>query len=64
MSEQQDRAEALEQQYVQEYDETEELLEGLDPDRRHADQTTEQVKSVSEGGRSESEVDDMAREDP
>ena len=64
MSEQQDRAEALEQQYVQEYDETEELLEGLDPDRRDADQTTEQVKSVSEGGRSESEVDAMAREDP
>ena len=64
MSEQQDRAQALEQQYVREYDETEELLEGLDPERRGADQTTEQVKSVAEGGRSEEQVDDMAREDP
>ena len=64
MSEQQDRAEALEQQYVQEYDETQELVEGLDPERPDARQTTEQVKGVAEGGRAEEQVDEMAREDP
>ena len=64
MSEQQDRAEALEQQYVQEYGETEDLVAGLDPDRPDAERTTEQVKGVAEGGRAEEQVDEMAREDP
>jgi len=64
MSEQQDKAAGLEQRYVQEYGETEELLEGLDPERPDAGQTTEQVQGISSGGQTEDDVEKMAREDP
>ena len=63
MSEEQDRAAALEQRYVQEYSGTEEVLEGLDPDRPAGEQDTEQVKAVAADGATEAEVDEMARDD-
>ena len=63
MSEEQDRAAALEQQYVTEYSETEEVLEGLDPDRPDAAQSTEQVKAAAADGGTEAQVDEMARDD-
>ena len=64
MSEQQDKAEGLEQRYVQEYGETEDLLEGLDPERPDAQQTTEKIQGVAQGGQTEDHVEKMAREDP
>ena len=40
------RAADLEQQYVNEYEGTEEELTGLDPERSREDQTTERVEAV------------------
>ena len=55
-----DRAADLEQRYVAEHAETEELLEGLDPDAPSAERTTDQVKAAAADGGKESEVDEMA----
>jgi hypothetical protein len=58
------RAENLEQRYVGEHQETEELVEGLDPDRPDAEKTTGTVEGVSPGGSAEDHVDAMSRDDP
>lgn len=55
-----DEAAELEQRYVAEHAETEELLEGLDPQRDASRQTTEQVKAAAADGGKEAEVDEMA----
>jgi hypothetical protein len=57
------RAENLEQRYVGEHQETEELLEGLDPDRPDADRTTDAVEGVASDG-AEDHVETMSRDDP
>ncbi len=59
-----DRAEQLEQRYVGEHEQTEELLEGLDPEQPDAEKTTEKVQGVAKDGGAESEVGSMSREDP
>jgi hypothetical protein len=59
-----DRAESLEQRYVGEHEETEELLEGLDPERSDAEKTTGTVEGVSPGGAAEDHVESMSRDDP
>ena len=58
------RAENLEQRYVGEHQETEELLEGLDPDRPDAERTTDTVEGVAPGGNAEDHVETMSRDDP
>jgi hypothetical protein len=59
-----DRAENLEQRYVGEHEQTEELLEGLDPDRPDAEKTTGDVEGVAPGGGAEDHVEHMSRDDP
>jgi len=59
-----DRAENLEQRYVGEHEETEQLLEGLDPERADEDKTTGTVEGVSPGGTAEDHVERMSRDDP
>ena len=58
------RAENLEQRYVGEHQRTEELLEGLDPDRPDAEKTTGAVEGVASGGDAEEHVETMSRDDP
>lgn len=59
-----DRAENLEQRYVDEHQRTEELLEGLDPEQPDAQKTTEKVQGAAKDGKAEDDVDSMSREDP
>ena len=59
-----DRAENLEQRYVGEHQETEELLEGLDPDRPDAEKTTDDVEGVAPDGGAADHVETMSRDDP
>jgi hypothetical protein len=59
-----DRAENLEQRYVGEHEQTEELLEGLDPDRPDAEKTTGDVEGVAPGAGAEDHVESMTRDDP
>ena len=59
-----DRAENLEQRYVDEHGRTEELLEGLDPQRPDAEKTTGKVQGTAKDGKAEDDVDAMSREDP
>ena len=63
MSEEQDRAADLVQRYVEEYAEADEVLEGLDPERPDAGQTTEQVKATAPDADAAAQVDEMARDD-
>ena len=63
MSEQQDKAAALEQRYVEEYADEAVLVEGLDPAAEGSDRSTEQVKAVASDGATEQEVDEMADTD-
>jgi hypothetical protein len=58
------RAENLEQRYVGEHQQTEELLEGLDPDRPDAEKTTGAVEGVASGGDAEEHIETMSRDDP
>ncbi len=58
------RAEDLEQRYVGEHQETEELLEGLDPEQPDAQKTTGDVEGVAPGGDAEEHVESMSRDDP
>jgi hypothetical protein len=58
------RAENLEQRYVGEHQETEEILEGLDPERPDAQKTTGDVEGVAPGSDAEGHVESMSREDP
>ncbi len=58
------RAENLEQRYVDEHQRTEELLEGLDPEKSDADKTTGDVEGVAQGGNAEDHVESMSRDDP
>ncbi len=62
MSEQQDKAADLGQRYVQEYDETEELVEGLDPASEGSGDTTEAVKGAAADSRTEEQVERMSGE--
>ena len=48
MSEQREKADDIEQRYVAEHAETEEMLEGLDPEQPRKDQTIDQVAGVSD----------------
>jgi hypothetical protein len=59
-----DRAENLEQRYVGEHERTEELLEGLDPDRPDAEKTTGDVEGVAPGEGAGDHVETMSRDDP
>ncbi|GLZ55980.1 hypothetical protein [Actinomycetospora sp. NBRC 106378] len=54
------RAADLEQQYVNEYEGTEEELTGLDPERSSDDQTTERVEAVAKDADAEDHVEKMA----
>jgi hypothetical protein len=58
------RAEEIEQRYVGEHERTEELLEGLDPERPDAEKTTERIQGAAPGGRTEDDVERMSRDDP
>ena len=58
-----DRAEQLEQRYVGEHQQTEELLEGLDPEQSDAEKTTEKVQGVAKDRGAEHDVGSMSRED-
>jgi hypothetical protein len=58
------RAENLEQRYVGEHQETEELLEGLDPEQPEDEQTTGTVQGVSLDRGAEDDVASMSRDDP
>lgn len=58
------RAEDLEQRYVGEHERTEELLEGLDPERPDAAKTTGDVEGVAPGRGAEEHVESMSRDDP
>ena len=62
MSEQREKADDIEQRYVAEHAETEEMLEGLDPEQPRKDQTVDQVAGVSD--ESDDHVEKMARDDP
>lgn len=59
-----ERAEDLEQRYVGEHERTEELLEGLDPERPDQHQTTDEVEGVARDRTAEDHVESMSREDP
>jgi hypothetical protein len=63
MSEQRDKADDLEQRYVAEHAETEEMLEGLDPEQPRENQTVDEVAGTADesGG---GHVESMARDDP
>lgn len=54
------RAADLEQQYVNEYEGTEEELTGLDPDRPEQDRTTDRVEAVAQDAEAEDHVEKMA----
>jgi hypothetical protein len=58
------RAEDLEQRYVGEHERTEELLEGLDPERPEGQQTTGEVEGVARDRNAEEHVESMSRDDP
>ena len=62
MSEQQDKAADLEQRYVAEYQETEDLVEGLDPEASEGSGTAGTVEAVAPDAKTEDEVDRMSRE--
>ena len=62
MSEQRGKADDLEQRYVAEHAETEELLEGLDPENTERDKV-EAVEAVGED-RDADDVEKMTRRDP
>ena len=62
MSDQSSRAEDLEQAYVEEHAETEELLEGLDPENTDRDKV-DAVEAVGED-RDADQVEKMTRNDP
>ena len=64
MSDSSDRAANLEQQYVQEYEQTEEVLTGLDPEKSEQEQTTQQVEGVAKDADAEEHVEKMSRNDP
>lgn len=64
MSDSSDRAANLEQQYVQEYEQTEEVLTGLDPDKAEQDRTTQQVEGVAKDDDAAEHVEKMSRNDP
>ncbi|MEJ2870719.1 hypothetical protein WCD74_23350 [Actinomycetospora sp. OC33-EN08] len=57
------RAADLEQQYVNEYEGTEEALTGLDPDRPDEKQTKDRIEAVAKDGEAEDHVEKMADED-
>ncbi len=59
-----DRAANLEQRYVGEHEETEQLLEGLDPEQSEDQQTTGTVQGVSLDRGAEDDVASMSRDDP
>ena len=59
-----DRAQNLEQRYVGEHQETEQLLEGLDPEQSADEQTTRTVQGVSLDRGAEDDVASMSRDDP
>ena len=61
--EQRDAAAQIEQQYVAEHAETEQLLEGLDEDSADGGQSAEQVEGVAQGQRTADEVEEMSRKD-
>ncbi|WP_018332739.1 hypothetical protein [Actinomycetospora chiangmaiensis] len=54
------RAADLEQQYVNEYEGTEEELTGLDPDRSEQAQTKDRVEAVAKDEDAEDHVEKMA----
>lgn len=62
MSDQRDKADALEQRYVAEHAEDEQLVEGLDPEKPREDQTVDQVAAGGDGAGEE--LEQMARDDP
>jgi hypothetical protein len=64
MSDAAKRAEEIEQRYVGEHERTEELLEGLDPERPDDEKTTGKVEAVGKDGHAEDHVASMSREDP
>ena len=64
MSDSSDRAANLEQQYVQEYEQTEEVLTGLDPEKSEQDQTKQQVEGVAKDSDAAEHVEKMSRNDP
>ena len=64
MSDPATRAEEIEQRYVGEHERTEELLEGLDPERPDDEQTTGHVAAVGRDERTGGHVESMSREDP
>lgn len=64
MSDSSDRAANLEQQYVQEYEDTEEVLKGLDPGAADEDQTKQQVEGVAKDADAAEHVEKMSRNDP
>ncbi|MDL5160538.1 hypothetical protein [Actinomycetospora termitidis] len=63
MSDPSQRAADLEQQYVNEYEGTEEALTGLDPDRDDSDQTKDRIEAVAKDDQTADEVEKMADED-
>ncbi|WP_433802291.1 hypothetical protein [Actinomycetospora sp. CA-084318] len=54
------RAANLEQQYVDEYEDTEQALTGLDPAKDEADQTTDRIEAVAKDSDAEQHVETMA----
>lgn len=60
---QRDAAAQIEQQYVAEHTETEQLVEGLDEDSADGGQSAEQVEGVAQGQRTADEVEEMGRKD-
>lgn len=60
MSDPSQRAADLEQQYVNEYEGTEEELTGLDPDRPEQDQTKDRIEAVAKDADAEDDVEKMA----
>lgn len=63
MSEQRDAAADIEQRYVGEHVETEQVLTGLDPEATD-EGAKEQVEALADGERSADEVEKMSRDDP
>lgn len=64
MSDAAKRAEEIEQRYVRGHERTEELVEGLDPERPDAEKTTEKIQGAAPGGKAEDDVERMSRDDP
>ncbi|MCD2191021.1 hypothetical protein [Actinomycetospora soli] len=63
MSDPAQRAANLEQQYVDEYEDTEQALTGLDPDKDERDQSKDRIEAVAKDSEAEEHVETMADED-